>query len=580
MNGIIRRFCMTLLAVLLCLGALAGCGGSSSVLKLPEGTTMPGNQPKETPAPLTPLGDRTCYVGKETISESTLFSFVLTEETFDPLMGLTLKLKSTNKSNTRDFVVSLNYLSVNGYMQDSGYEAQVPAGQTVLGEILIPAEALRTSGVSTVDELILYPLIYDPNVPMGQGDVVDGAFSFYPTGQTKGTVVYPVRQKTTAERTFFDNGFGTMIILGAAVIEQGELDVNCYLENKTDRFLSFDWSDVKVNNVPATYTDDAVVAPHMRRYVTVSLLGVPEEASEVAFKVSATTLSNSGAGFSPLMEQRGSYRFVTVSASTEADPGDGVSAVASPAGTAIPSPTSVVYTSPTSTQKKNATDGYIKKDGVNMRSGPGTSYRTVGEKIDEYTAVTLYELQDGWWFLKCGSKYGYIRSDLVAQGKAPKAVAPNREQKKNAKDGYVKKDGVNMRSGPGTSYAIVGEKIDQNTAVTLYELEDGWWFLKCGSEYGYIRADLVAQGKVPEATPTPLEGAIEGTIRVQTIAALREEPDTEARCLKELSNDDKVTVYYKTTGSDGKTWYYVAYGSVKGYIRANLVKVSGNVQNK
>lgn len=588
MNGKMRRLSLTLLAVLLCLGALAGCGGGSSVLNLPDGTAVPGNQPKETPAPLTPLGDRTCYVGKETIPESTLFSFILTEETFDPLMGLTLMFKSTNKSNTRNIVVSLNCLSVNGYMQDSGYEAQVPAGQTVLGEILIPISALRSAGVSSVEELILYPLIYDPNVPMGQGDVVDGAFSFYPTGQTKGTVVYPVRQKTTTEQTFFDNGFGTIIILSAAANEQGQLEVDCYLENKTDRFLSFSWSDVTVNNVPLTYADDAVVAPYMRRYVTMSLFGVPENASEVAFKVSATTLSNIGTDFSPLLQQQGSYRFANVGTSAETDPAGGVSAIASPAGTAIPAPTAVVYTFPTSTQKKNATDGYVKKDGVNMRSGPGTSYRPVGEKINEYTAVTLYELQDGWWFLKCGSKYGYIRSDLLAQGKAPKAVAPNRDQKKNAQDGYVKKDDVNMRTGPGTSYKIVGERIEQNTAVTLYELEDGWWFLKCGTEYGYIRADLIAQGKAPEtisaapeSTPeSTSEGTLEGTVRVQSIAALREKPDTEARCLKELSNDDKVTVYYKITGNDGKTWYYVAYGSTTGYIRANLVKVSGNVPSK
>ena len=41
---------------------------------------------------------------------------------------------------------------------------------------------------------------------------------------------------------------------------------------------------------------------------------------------------------------------------------------------------------------------------MNLRAGPGTKYKTVGNKIEKNTAVTLYELQDGWWFLKCGDR--------------------------------------------------------------------------------------------------------------------------------------------------------------------------------
>lgn len=517
MKGKKTRVALALLSALMLL-PLAGCGRSDpSVLKLPEGTASAATQPQETPAPLTPLGDRTCYVGKETISESTLFSFVLTESTFDPLMGLTLKLKSANKSNTRDFVVSLTHLSVNGYMQDGGYEAQVPAGQTILGEILIPAQQLRSAGVSSVEELILYPLIYDPNVPMGQGDVVDGAFSFYPTGQTKGTVVYPVRQRTDTEQAFFDNGFGTMILLDGKVSDGGDLQINCYLENKTDRFLSFAWSDMSVDGAAVSTADEAIVAPGMRRYAVITVaagelssLGVTNP-GEVAFKASATPLSSTGAGLSPLVEQRGIYSFGSTSTGTDSEPiggsepDDGEQEAVNPAITPTPAPTTVIYTSPTSTQKKNAKTGYVKADKVNMRTGPGTKYKTVGSKIEENTAVTLYELQDGWWFLKCGSHYGYVKADYIAQGK-PKATA-----------------------------AAAGEG-------------DGKTF--------------------------------EGTVNTRSIAALRKEADTESKCLKELSNGTKLTVHYKTKGKDGKTWYYVSAGKTKGYIRSDMVKVSGKVPSK
>ncbi len=511
MKGKKLRFGLLLLTALLILSSFAGCGGKNpSVLQLPEeGKAAAADNVQSTPAPLKALGDRTCRVGQETIPESTLFSFVLNEANADPQQGLTLKLTSTNKSTARDFVVSLPYVSVNGYMQDVYYEAPVPAGQTATEEILIPAEDLRSSGVSSVDELILYPLIYDESVSMGQGDVVDGAFSFYPTGLSKGNVVYPVRQKGANEQVFFDNGFATMIILDATPDEQDDdiVKVTGYLENKTDRFLSFAWTDVSMNGAAIDGSGDAVVAPGMRRYTTM-FFRVPSQGSngnELSFKVTATPLSNDGSTVAPLMEQRGTYRFGTT-AGAAATPATGdepeTEPVTAPA-TATPAPTTIIYTTPTSAQKKNAKNGYVNKDKVNLRSGPGTKYRTVGTKIEQNTAVTLYELQDGWWFLKCGKHYGYVKADYISQGK-PKATTSS--------------------EGDSKTFA--------------------------------------------------------GTVNTSTKAALRKSPDTGSKCRKELSSGDKVTVYYKTKGADGHTWYYLSFGKTKGYIRSDLVKVSGKVPPK
>ena len=512
------RLSALLLAAVLLLSALIGCGKNDpSVLKLPDGTPAPDAAAQTTPAPLTPLGDRTCQVGQETIPESTLFSFILSEAIFDPLQGLLLRLSYTNKSPDRDFLVSLDYLSVNGYMQDALFSAPVAAGQTGTGEIRISANDLRSAGVSSVDELILYPLIYDDSVPMGTGDVVDGAFSFYPSGQTPGNIVYPVRQRTSEEATLFDTGFGSLVVLGAQADSEG-LSVDCYLENKTDRFLSFSWTDVSVNGTALTTTDDTTVAPGMRRYAT---LLIPEEElsargvtapTEVAFRTTGTPLSNSDIQASPLFDQQGTYRFAAASAGyTEPNSDDEPAFVpddaeVTEAETATPAPTTVIYTTPTSAQKKNAKNGYVKGDKVNMRSGPGTNYKTVGNKVDKNTAVTLYELQNGWWFLKCGSKYGYIKADYIAQGKAPKATeAPDKD-------------------GDGKTY--------------------------------------------------------DGTVNTQSVAALRQSADTDSKCIKELSDGTKLTVYYKTKGKDGRTWYYVSDGRHKGFIRSDLIKVTGKVPSK
>ena len=132
---------------------------------------------------------------------------------------------------------------------------------------------------------------------------------------------------------------------------------------------------------------------------------------------------------------------------------------------------------------------------------------------------------------------------------------------------------------------ISGEKVAENSTATLYELQDGWWFLKCNGHYGYIKSNYITQGK-PKATPVAedaVEGDgknLEGTVTTKSIAALRKEADKESKCLKELSDGTKVSVHYKTKGKDGESWYYVSYGKSKGYIRTSLVKVKGKVPSK
>lgn len=159
-------------------------------------------------------------------------------------------------------------------------------------------------------------------------------------------------------------------------------------------------------------------------------------------------------------------------------------------------------------------------------------------------------------------------------------TSPTSAQKKAAKDGYVSKDKVKMRKGPATTYDIVKQDIAKNTSVTLYELQDGWWFLKCGSSYGYIRKDMIKEGKA-EATAKPSDDSTyEGTIKTNSVAALRKEASKSAKAIKELSNGDKVTVYYKTKDSSGNTWYYVSDGKNKGYVYGSLISTSKKVPSK
>ena len=96
--------------------------------------------------------------------------------------------------------------------------------------------------------------------------------------------------------------------------------------------------------------------------------------------------------------------------------------------TSTPKPTDAVakeapneisyYTKPTESMVKNAAAGIVIAESVNMCKGPGKDYEIVRTDIAKGTEVTLYVEQDGWWFLKCGDQYGYIKKDYVQKSEA------------------------------------------------------------------------------------------------------------------------------------------------------------------
>ncbi|MBR5740616.1 MAG: SH3 domain-containing protein, partial [Firmicutes bacterium] len=80
--------------------------------------------------------------------------------------------------------------------------------------------------------------------------------------------------------------------------------------------------------------------------------------------------------------------------------------------------------------------------------------------------------------------------------------------------------------------------------------------------------------------PMPAYGATTatGTITYSSGAYVRSQPTVNSSALTCLGCGTSVTVNYKTQGTDNSyTWYNITYGSVKGFVRSDLMSVSGDV---
>jgi len=125
-----------------------------------------------------------------------------------------------------------------------------------------------------------------------------------------------------------------------------------------------------------------------------------------------------------------------------------------------------------------ADSGVIKGSVVNIRSGPGTNYEIVGT-VYEGTEVTISQQQGDWYKITLGNTTGWVSSSLINAQITSKVTVTGTT--------------VNLRSGPGTSYDIVGQ-VSQGDTLTLLAAEGDWYKVQTASgSVCYIAASLASK---------------------------------------------------------------------------------------
>ena len=214
--------------------------------------------------------------------------------------------------------------------------------------------------------------------------------------------------------------------------------------------------------------------------------------------------------------------------------------------------------------------GTVNAGPLNIRSGPGISYKKVGS-LKKGTVVTVLESANGWYKVTDGSTTGYVSdayvtvSDTVESSTQPpvenNTPAPGTSSGSEAsevKEGRVNAGPLNVRSGPGTSYAKVGT-LKMNTLVTVVEQVNGWYKITSGDLTGYVSADYITPGSEPVSEPE--QGMVTtGSLNV------RSGPGTSYAKVGSLGRGAYVTVVDKVNG-----WYKITAGSLSGYVSDDYV---------
>ncbi|MBP8819718.1 MAG: N-acetylmuramoyl-L-alanine amidase [Syntrophomonadaceae bacterium] len=135
-----------------------------------------------------------------------------------------------------------------------------------------------------------------------------------------------------------------------------------------------------------------------------------------------------------------------------------------------------------------AATGIINTNYVNIRSGPATTYDIVG-RLDQGSQAEILGSKNDWYQIKSGQLNGWVRNDLI-----------NLQKEYSLK---VTANGVNLRSGPGTSYNVVGS-VNNGDILTLVDTNGDWYQVKtAGGLTAYINGSFVQKMEKTVPIPSP-----------------------------------------------------------------------------
>ena len=250
---------------------------------------------------------------------------------------------------------------------------------------------------------------------------------------------------------------------------------------------------------------------------------------------------------------------------------------------------------------RSASGTVTPSDGVNVRSGAGTSYRIV-TALSKGTKVTVTGSTKGsdgytWYSISYSGKNGYIRSDFLSvsgsvssssssssststAATAATASSSSSTSSTSTSTGTVTpSDGVNVRSGAGTNYGVI-MALMKGTKVTVTGSKKGtdgytWYSVTYSGKSGYIRSDFlsVSGSASSSSSSSSASKTSTGMVKPTDGVYVRSGAGTSYRIVTALSYRTKVTVTGSTKGSDGYTWYSISYSGKTGYIRGDLLSL-------
>ncbi|RLL47991.1 N-acetylmuramoyl-L-alanine amidase [Oceanobacillus piezotolerans] len=127
----------------------------------------------------------------------------------------------------------------------------------------------------------------------------------------------------------------------------------------------------------------------------------------------------------------------------------------------------------------------VRVDNLNIRSGPGTEYPTVGQANAEEVYPFLQQEED-WVEIELDSGTGWVTAEFVTINGTEAKIGKEKKGKKLS----IQQDQTQLRNGPSTDYEIV-YFANANEEFTILSEMDDWYEVKNDKITGYLYKGLL-----------------------------------------------------------------------------------------
>ena len=219
----------------------------------------------------------------------------------------------------------------------------------------------------------------------------------------------------------------------------------------------------------------------------------------------------------------------------------------------------------------NYTIKEVNTDGLNVRTGPSTSYATIG-KLNKGTRVEVISESAGWSKINYNNKTAYVSSGyLKAVSTSTPDTKPEDTTQQYKEIKVVNTDGLNVRKGPSTSYESIG-KIDKGTSVEVISESDGW------SKINYKNTTAYVATRYLDKKTTNTEDTTQQYKEIKVVNTdglnVRKGPSTSYESIGKIDKGMSVEVISESDG-----WSKINYKNTTAYVATRyLDKISSNEQ--
>ncbi|MEK4745198.1 MULTISPECIES: C40 family peptidase [unclassified Bacillus (in: firmicutes)] len=143
----------------------------------------------------------------------------------------------------------------------------------------------------------------------------------------------------------------------------------------------------------------------------------------------------------------------------------------------------------------------VNATSLRVRTGPAAYHSVIGGVLNG-TTLNVVGSENGWFKVNYQGKTGYVSSEFVkfVKGGTATPEQPKQPEQGAIGDYYINASALNVRSGEGTNYRIIGA-LPQGQKVQVISENSGWSKINYNGQTGYIGTRFLSK--------TPVGGAVD-----------------------------------------------------------------------